>query len=68
MTFFIMCCWCRRRLGWGVEMGLVSAEYVAGIDFGVDVVEAGVVAVGDDSVAELFELAEVVDDARAEES
>lgn len=48
-------------------MGLVALEEVAGVDAGADVVEDGVVAVGDDGVGEGFEAVEVVDDAAAEE-
>ena len=46
---------------------LVASEDVAGVDFVADVVEAAVVAVGDDGVAEFLELVEVVDHLGAEE-
>ena len=46
---------------------LVAFEEVAGVDFGEDVVEAGVVAVGDDGGGLGLEGGQVVDDERAEE-
>ena len=46
---------------------LVALEDVAGIDFVLDIVEDGIVAVGDDGLGEGFELGEVVDDEAAEE-
>lgn len=46
---------------------LVAAEDIAGVDFGLNIVEAGVVAVGYDALAALFELFEVVYYAAAEE-
>lgn len=46
---------------------LVAAEDIASVYFRRDVVEDGVVAVGDDGVAEGFELVEIVDDETAEE-
>lgn len=46
---------------------LVAFEDVAGIDFGGDVVEDGVVAVGDDGITLGLEGGEVVDDEAAEE-
>lgn len=51
----------------GVSMTLISAEEVAGVDFGLDVVEDGVVAVGDDGLGLCFEVFEVVDYTTAEE-
>lgn len=45
----------------GVSMTLISAEEVAGVDFGLDVVEDGVVTVGDDGLGLCFEVFEVVD-------
>jgi len=47
---------------------LISSEDVAGVDFGGDVVEAGIVTVGDDGVGKGFEAIEIVDDEAAEES
>ena len=46
---------------------LVAAEDVAGVEFGGDVGEGGVVAVGDDGLGHGFEAVEVVDDLAAEE-
>ena len=46
---------------------LVAFEDVAGIDFGGDVVEDGIVAVGDDGLGLGLEGGEVVDDKAAEE-
>lgn len=57
----------RRFILYLPKGGLVAAEEVAGVDAGADVVEDGVVAVGDDGVGEGFEAVEVVDDAAAEE-
>ena len=45
----------------------VAAENIAGVNFLLDVVETGVVSVGDDGVAAGLELLEVVDDEAAEE-
>ena len=39
---------------------LISAEEVAGIDFGLDVVEDGVVAVGNDGLGALLEVFQIV--------
>ena len=47
--------------------GLVALEDVAGVDFVFDVVETGVVTVGDDGLALTLEGVEVVDDLGAEE-
>ena len=47
--------------------GSVAAEEVAGVDLVFDVVQDGVVAVGDDAAAHFFELLQVVDDFGAEE-
>ena len=47
---------------------LISSEDVAGVDFGGDVVEGGIVAVGDDGIGKGFETLEIVDDEAAEES
>ena len=41
---------------------LVPLKEVAGINFVCNVVKSGIVAVGDDGIALLFELLEVVDD------
>ena len=49
------------------EEGLVAAEEVAGVDLVLDVVEDGVVTVGDDGGTLSFEFGEVVDDFAAEE-
>lgn len=46
---------------------LVAAEYVAGVDFGGDIVEGGGVAVGDDGAREGLEARKVVDNLGAEE-
>ena len=46
---------------------LVALEDVTGINLGEDIVEAGVVAVGDDGLTLGFELCEVVDNLTAEE-
>ena len=46
---------------------LIPTEEVAGIYFGLDVVETGVVAVGDDGLGEKFELAQIVYDEASEE-
>lgn len=46
---------------------LISAEEVAGVDFGLDVVEDGVVAVGNDGLGLAFEVFQVVDYTTAEE-
>lgn len=46
---------------------LVSPEYISCVDLILHVVEARVVAVGDDGVGEFLELVEVIDDLGAEE-
>ena len=48
-------------------MKLISSKYVAGVDLLLDVIEAGVVAVGDDGLGLGFEFGEVVDYEAAEE-
>lgn len=47
--------------------GLVALEDVAGVDLGGDIVEDGVVAVGDDGLREGLELGEVIDNEAAKE-
>ena len=47
---------------------LIAFEDVAGVDFGGDVGEAGVEAVGDDGMGHLLELFQIVDNEAAEES
>ena len=49
------------------ESQLVATEEVAGVDFLLDIVEDGVVTVGDDGVTPLLEGGEVVNDKTAEE-
>ena len=46
---------------------LISAEEVAGVDFGLDVVEDGVVAVGNDGLGALLEVFQIVYHTTAEE-
>ena len=46
---------------------LVAAEKVAGIDLVFDIIEDGVIAVGDDGIALLFELREIIDNTAAKE-
>ena len=54
--------------GWGeAPFPSIPTEEVAGIDLFVDVVEDGVVTVGDDGSREALELGEVVDDTATEE-
>lgn len=55
----------RRRIR--STRGLVALEDVAGVDFGGDIIEEGVVAVGDDGMGEGLEGGEVVDDLGTEE-
>ncbi len=56
-----------RRPEGALLTSLISFEDIAGVDFLLDVVEAGVVAVSDDSLALGFEFGEVVDDEAAKE-
>ena len=51
----------------GVSTTLISAEEVAGVDFVLDVVEDGVVTVGDDGLGLRLEIIEVVDYTTAKE-
>lgn len=46
---------------------LVALEDITGVDLGGNIIEDGVVAVGDDGVREGFEAGEVVDDKAAKE-
>lgn len=46
---------------------LIPPEYIASVNFILHVVEAGVVAVGDDGLTSVLELGEVVDHFAAEE-
>ena len=50
-----------------VNHSLIPTEEVAGVDFGLDVVEHGVVAVGDDGLGLGLERRKVVDDTAAKE-
>ena len=48
-------------------MELISLEQIAGINFFLNIIETGVVAVGDDGLGKRFELLEIIDNTRAEE-
>lgn len=50
-----------------IEGYLIAAEEVAGVDFALDIVEDGIVAIGDDGLRLLLESLEVVNDLAAEE-
>lgn len=50
-----------------IEGYLIAAEEVTGVDFALDIVEDGVVAVGNDGLGLQFESLEVVDDLATEE-
>lgn len=56
------------RLFWDICIsGLVALEQVAGIYFVFYIIQAGVIAVCDDTVADLLEFIKVIDNLGAEE-
>ena len=54
--------------GFAVPVVSVSAEDISCIDFLFDIVEGGIIAVGNDAAAHILEFLQVVDDLRAKES
>ena len=47
---------------------LVTSKQIAGVNLAFDIIEGGIVAIGDDCLGEALELGEVVDYAASKES